>query len=305
MTRENLQHMITNELASFLIDRRSRRLSHWTITYYENELGLIVKWLDEQGIKYFEEITPTLIRLYLLYLGERRNPGGVRAGYVSLRAWLNWFESEYDLSGWHNPIHKVRLPKQRKDPIQGITLVEVQKLLDTCDVKTEMGRRDETIFLFLLDSGLRMAELLALNVGDVSLQDGRVYVKNGKGDKPRQTFIGPRTRRELQRYLRYRKGELPDDAPLFVTTKGNRDRLSRGGLRQMMDRRAALAGITASGLHSFRRAFTIEMLRSGADMLTISRLLGHSSINLVQRYAKQTADDLRVVHERTSPVDKL
>jgi len=252
-----------------------------------------VKWLDEQGIKYFEEITPTLIRLYLLYLGERRNPGGVRAGYVSLRAWLNWFESEYDLSGWHNPIHKVRLPRQRKDPIQGITLAEVQKLLDTCDVKTEMGRRDETIFLFLLDSGLRMAELLALNVEDVSLQDGRVYVKNGKGDKPRQTFIGPRTRRELQRYLRYRKGELPDDAPLFVTTKGNRDR------------RAALAGITASGLHSFRRAFTIEMLRSGADVLTISRLLGHSSINLVQRYAKQTADDLRVVHERTSPVDKL
>lgn len=302
------RHDIAFEMNAFMIDRRSRELSKYTIEWYELNLRKLAKrWLDDQGIKTVDEITPSLIRQYLLERGELCSTGGgVRAAYMVLRAFLNWYESEYEfeLDSWHNPIHKVKKPKQNTDPLPGYDLDLVNALVAACNTSSEMDLRDKAVFLILIDTGLRLEELEYLTVGDVNLSTGLVRVQHGKGDKGRDVFIRPKVMKDLMRYLRTR-GQLPDDAPLIASTKGARGFLSRGGMRHLLQDRAVKAGVVTNGFHSFRRGFTIEMLRSGADILSISRLLGHANIGLVSRYAAQNSDDLRRVHDKFAPSDKL
>jgi integrase/recombinase XerD len=88
-----------------------------------------------------------------------------------------------------------------------------------------------------------------------------------------------------------------------VTPEGGR--LTYAGLRSIVRRRARAAGLSVPSLHSFRRAFALGMLKGGADILSISRLLGHADLSLPQRYIRQMVDDLAAVHRRAGPVDKL
>jgi len=113
-------------------------------------------------------------------------------------------------------------------------------------------------------------------------------------------FLGERGRRAVRRYLKQRR---VGPGPLFQRDSGGS--LKYPGLRQIVRRCADRAGIAEPPLHSFRRAFTINMLRNGADLLTIQRLLGHASMVLIAKYAKQVTDDLRRAHAQASPVDRM
>jgi len=102
----------------------------------------------------------------------------------------------------------------------------------------------------------------------------------------------------VMRYLRH-----GIDGALWQT--GQRTRLTYSGLRQIMRKRAKRAGIAAPSLHSFRRAFAINSLRNGIDIISLQRILGHSDLSVIQRYLAQTTDDLAKAHSATSPVDKM
>lgn len=295
------EHMIFEEVNNFLTDRKLRSLSKNTLNFYSWQLTLFLRWCAEFSIESMEQINPDVLRRYLLQLGKTRNPRGVHAMWRTLKVFLRWWESDAEPENWRNPITKVPPPKINTDPIEGISLAHFAALVDTCD-RDFLGLRDRAIFMALLDTGMRMAELLALNVEDVDLETGSVVVKHGKGNKKRIVFLGIKARRDLVRYMRARSG-LVETSPVFVTRSGTR--FKSAGLRQMVINRAKRAGIPAPGLHDFRRTFTIQSLRNGADVLSISRTLGHSNVHLVERYAKQTTDDLRMVHEATSPVDNI
>jgi integrase/recombinase XerD len=99
------------------------------------------------------------------------------------------------------------------------------------------------------------------------------------------------------------RGELPAEAPLFATDEGQR--LTYPGLRSIIRRRAVMAGIPAPMLHAFRRGFALDSLRNGADIYSLQRMMGHSSLVVLQRYLKQTQGDLQQVHQRSGPVDHL
>lgn len=176
----------------------------------------------------------------------------------------------------------------------GLSSEELQALIRVCK-----NQRDKTLFLFLADSGLRASELCGLNMADTHLLTGAVMVEHGKGDKRRVTYIGQRVRQELRRYLKTRR-DLKPDAPLFATDEGSR--FSYNGLRSLMVRRGADAGVLVS-LHDFRRFFAITMLRNGTDVITLSRLMGHSGLEVLKRYLNQMHDDLGVAHKKASLVD--
>jgi site-specific recombinase XerD len=301
------KHDITFEMNQFMIDRRSRDLSAKTIRHYKSQLLELFKpWLDSQDIKTVDEITPAVIRQYLLFKGEVCKANTVRNAFVCVRIFLNWYvnEYEYELGDWHNPIDKVKKPKTNKDPLPGYDLELVNALISTCGTTKEADLRDKAMFLVLIDTGLRMEELEMLTVGDVNMSTGLVRVKHGKGDKGRDVFVKAKVLKDLSRYLRSR-GRLADDAPLFASVYRPYGFLSKSSMNTILKERATKAGVVTHGYHSFRRGFTIEMLRSGADILSISRLLGHSSLNMVSRYAAQNSDDLRRVHEKFAPSDKL
>lgn len=291
--------ILRNEVTYFLVDRTARRRSPNTIRFYHVELGYFLEWLAQNGLQYVSEVTPGVIRSYLVDLGTHRNRGGVHSSYRAIRAFFRWASDEYGLDP--NPIDRVQIDSPRRDPLPGVPLTSVKRMVGTCG-KGPLGLRDRALLWFLVDSGVRMAELVALNLGDVDLGTGAVVVRHGKGDRLRTTFVGASVRRELTRYLRTR-GDLGPGDPLFTTDEGSR--LTPSGLRQIVRRRAKDAGVPEPGLHDFRRTFALESLRNGCDMYSLMRLMGHSSPAALQRYLALVQDDLKKAHAGSSPVDRL
>lgn len=230
------------------------------------------------------------------------NEGGVHNIFGAVRALIGWFVVESAPPGWENPLKKVETPKRTEEIEQPISLVNFQKLLDTCSDKSFEDLRDKAIFLTLLDSGIRRQELVDLTVGDYNRATGSLLVKRGKGRKTRTTFIGFRTRRAINGYLVHRPSTKDTD-PLWATQKGVK--MKPEGIRQMIRRRAAQAEIKEPGFHEFRRAFAINFLRNGGDVITLQRLLGHSSLVIINRYLALVDDDLRASHSKHGVVDNM
>ena len=283
------------------MDRQSRGLSGRTVEFYACELGLWNNWMAQQGATAIADVTPQLLRQWLLHLTETRNVGGVHASYRSLKTFLYWVWEENDLTP-PNPISKVRAAKPSQEPLAPLSLEDLKVLLGACDGSGYTGVRDRALFLALLDTGCRATEFLSLNIGDVNLASGAVAVRHGKGNKPRVTFLGIKSRQAIRRYLRTRRDATPD-APLWTTSQELR--LTCCGLRSILRRRAGAAGMTMPTPHSFRRAFAISSLRNGVDVYSLQRLMGHADLTILRRYLRQTDEDLQEAHRRGGPVDHL
>ena len=307
MTEANVEprtspYNITTELKAFLIDRRARGVSPRTIGFYREKLTVLVRWLASRGVTEMQSVTPDDLRQYLLTLGQTHNPGGVHAHFRAMRTLFLWYEAETEPQGWTNPIRKLHAPKLIENPLPPADLDDLQAMLASCERHTLTGDRDRALLMFLLDTGCRASEVYAMDLGDVSLETGAVSVKHGKGDKARTVFVGSKTRRAMVRYLRHRP-DAEDDEPLWCTDEGRR--FSYSGLRMMVIRRAARAGVKAPSLHSFRRAFALASLRAGVDLVSLSRLMGHADLSVLSRYLSQDDEDLRLAHAKGSPVDRL
>lgn len=291
--------------AAFLLDRRAQNLTPKTIEFYRNLLQGFLNWCDLQAIKTVNQLTPDVIRQYLIHLEDKGiKAGGVHARYRTLRAFLRWYDLEFEPTDFRNPLRKVKPPRVDIEPLEPVPIEHVRAMLATCKAGKFTNERDKVILLVLLDTGVRAGELLALDRQDIDLLTGDVVIRKSKSRKPRIVFLGRQARRALRAYLRLRKDGT---RPLFVADKGLQkgERLKMAGLRQIVLRRARQAGVPPPSLHSFRRAFTLAMRRAGADLITIQKLLGHADLSQLIRYLAQTPDDLREAHQRGSPADNL
>ena len=259
---------------------------------------LIITWCNSQFVRTVEELTADHLRMFLLWLKEEgHNPGGINGFYRTLRTFFRWYAVEVESEGWWNPCEKVKAPRLADKSLPAISLEDVEKLYK--GASGNMASRDRAVVLTLADSGLRAAEFLALNTDDVDGFTGEIRVKHGKGKKSRTVFIGKRTRRALRLWLK----QHDTGAALFTSDEGSR--LTYSGLRQIIRRLSVKAGVPYPPVHSFRRCFAINFLRAGGDLLSLQRLLGHSGLTLLGRYAKQNTDDLAIAHGAHSPIDRL
>jgi integrase/recombinase XerD len=286
-------------LEAFITDRKSRGYSKGTLVFYNVKMRLFAKYCESCLITQIDQITSNDIRQFLLELENKgHNPGGVHAFFRCVRAFLRWYESEAEPENWKNPIKKVKAPKVPQEILEPVELDAVQALLSTCEPSTFIGLRDKALLMALLDTGCRANELISIDDQDVDTISGAILIRCGKGHKPRSVFIGKATRKALRVYLKHRSDNNP---ALWVTIE--RERLTYGGLRQVIRRRSFLAGIKTPSIHSFRRGFAINCLRNGADLVSVSRLLGHTGLEMTKRYLSQVDDDLAEAHQRASPVD--
>ena len=154
---------LRQELSAFLIDRQARNLSPRTVDYYAEKLERFREFLESQAIADVHNITPHILRRYLLHLGETHNSGGVHAHYRAIKAFLRWWEAEVEPENWSNPLSKVAAPRVVQEPLPPISLEDLRAMLKTCERKTYTGDRDRALILFLLDTGVRRAEMCALN----------------------------------------------------------------------------------------------------------------------------------------------
>ena len=290
---------LQESIGRFLYSARARNLSKGTIEFYQKKLSRFLRFCNDLAIDRISQLTADVIRQFMIFLEETgHNPGGIHAFYRAIRTFLRWFEEETEPDGWRNPIKKVRAPVVPLVPLDPISVEAVRSLLATCQNGSVLGLRDTAILLILFDSGLRMAEFLALDCDDVDLITGVLQVRSGKGRKPRLAFLGEKSRRALRRYLKTRR----DSNPALWISKFE-TRLTQSGLQMLLRRRARQAHISAPSPHDFRRGFALERMRAGVDLLSLAKLMGHSSLQVLNRYVKMSGDDLQRVAQRSSPVD--
>ena len=291
--------MIRQVLEAWLRDCRSRDLSPHTIEYYTRQILFFEGFCHSQGVYEMEQVSADLLRLYLISLESEHNAGGKHARYRAVKVFLLWYEREEEPQEWSNPIYKVKPPKVPEELIEGISIEDVKKLIATCD-DSFTGLRDKAAMMFLLDTGIRVAEFCALDRVDIS-DDGGVFIRHGKGNKPRLTYMGSKTTRIMRKYSRRRDDNHP---ALWIARTGERWAIST--VQGMLRNRAEYAQIPIPSPHDFRRAFVLNMLRSGkVDVFTLKLMTGHTTLEMLGRYAAKVRDDAKLAHEQGSPVDRL
>lgn len=308
-TEHHLAHTTTqNCIQDFILDwanqfyqaKKAEGVSVYTLTFYKQQLGHFLKYCEAQVITRIEDITPNIIRLFLLWHEETgHNPGGLHAAYRVLRTFLFWYESEVEPDDWKNPIGKVKAPKVSIEPLNPVELSTISALITACQKGTFTGERDKAILLTLLDTGARAKEFLDINLDDINLITGEILIRQGKGRKPRMVYLGNKSRKVVRNYLKHRDDY---DKALWVTDDA--ERLTYGGLRAIINRRSKIAGLKPPTLHSFRRAFAINMLRAEVNLYSLQALMGHSDIKTLKHYLKLSTDDLTIAHQKGSPVDR-
>lgn len=291
---------IPKTIDEFIRSRETGTRSKATIRYYKNLVPKIEEWLSSINIIDWRQLTADDIRFFLKDLkDEGHNQGGVHSYYRTLRAIMNWVWDEYDLDT-RNPISKVKCADRRPEPIDGITIEEVEELLTACNLN-KFPERDRAMFFILVDTGIRKSELTDLLMEDVNVTENKIVIRKGKGDKTRFVYFGKECRKAIRRYLSRITDIQPHDS-FWLTIDGYS--LTPSGIREILRRTQKNAGLKRCyGFHDFRRCFAIERKRNGDDDITISRALGHSSLEVTKRYLAFTQDDDRAFAMRASPMD--
>jgi integrase/recombinase XerC len=201
-----------------------------------------------------------------------------------------------------NPAAAVPTPNAPKPLPPDLTVDEVFALLDRIQASDEAGVRDRAILEFLYATGLRVGELVALDLHDVDRQDGVVRVL-GKGNKERIVPFGSKAATALEAWLRASltlREKSGEGEALFLNLRGTR--LTDRSVRRILDRRIAEAAIQAHvSPHALRHSFATHLLGSGADLRAIQELLGHASLSTTQRYTHVSVDALMRVYDQAHP----
>jgi len=221
----------------------------------------------------------------------------------SIRAFWSWLVEEEVIES--NPFSKLKIPKPPKKIITTFSPHQIELLLGVMSSSAE-GYRDMVIILTLLDTGLRVNELINLRMENIWLEEGLIKVL-GKGNKERLVPIGKQIRKLLWRYINQYRPEpaRPKLDNLFLTQDGRP--LTKNRVETIMKhygRTAGLTGVRCSP-HTLRHTFAINFLRNDGDIFSLQIILGHSSLEMTRRYCELANVDIKKAHAIASPVDNL
>ncbi len=252
--------------------------------------------------------------------------------YISLRSFFDWLKTKGILT--ETPFAAIPKPQVREGIKEPLSKEHIATLLQAAQASKE-PLRNVAILSFLLDTGCRASELIALELKDVDIANhcGTVL---GKGNKYRPVYFGARTAEALRTYLegtrqrRCNGGKSPENTPLFLSgnrptaskpdgsSQGSSNRgssnqgghdtapLTRSGLQQLLERLAGKCGIKAScSPHAFRRSFAVQTLRNGANVFSVQAMLGHTDLQMTQKYCALAQTDVEAQHRRFGPLDRM
>lgn len=206
---------------------------------------------------------------------------------------------------------KLELGKQTLRSVEFLTMEEVKRLLDACKTNDKIGLRNRAILETLYSTGLRISELIALNINDIDFKQKEFMVR-GKGDKPRPVFLSDRAIEYLKSYLDVRDDNYD---PLFISfgrssnlpslmdqnlkIHGEKYRLKAYHIQEMVRKTSYLAGLNKKVTpHTLRHSFATTLLNNGADLRSVQEMLGHASIATTQIYTHVTNKQLKQVHDK-------
>ena len=306
---------LQNLLQGFKLSCQTEGKSPKTIEWYTGFLNRFLQFLKDNGYPTeINKVDRTHIRAFILYLQqEARTPHTGRSlshftvqGYVrTLKAFFSWTIREEHVE--HNPMTRILVPKAPIKIINTFSLEQLSSLVNLCDRSNGQGYRNLAIILLLLDSGIRVSELVGIEIGDVNLAEGYIKIKRAKGNKERIVPIGSLVQKSLWKYINcYRSKPVTDRVTrLFLSEYGMS--LTKSGIQQMLRRYGKQADITGTRCspHVFRHTFAKNYLLNGGDIFSLQKILGHSSLASVRSYLNLFATDIKKQHQRFSPVDNL
>jgi len=289
---------------AFRLDCQSRKLAPRTITCYEDGIHYLQNIFAEQNRPFYVTTVTTsdLQKHFIGYMVSKKlAPQTINGRLGSCKAFFKFlFHERYVKENIAQPLKNLRTPK---DAIQTFTKAELLTLLKQPDQSTFTGFRDYTLQILLLETGIRISELLALTVDDVHLSEKELIVRNGKGNKTRIVPFQKTCAKVLQKYLKER-GNVPTDA-LFITIdnmplqlRSVQDRIRDYGLR------AKISGVRVSP-HTFRHTMAKLYIRNGGDPFSLQQILGHSSLDSVQMYVRLFSNEVKEQHRKYSPVEHM
>lgn len=202
-----------------------------------------------------------------------------------------------------NPLATIRTPKQDKRLPKFLEEEQVRKLLETPDVSTLLGARDRAMLETMYSTGVRVSELVDLNIQDVDFVGECLHIR-GKGKKERITPIAPTALAWIRRYMDLRRADPRaasfNQQAVFVNKHGQR--LSTRSVRRKLDKYLTIAGLDPSiSPHTLRHSFATHMLNRGADLRSVQELLGHQSISTTQIYTHVTTARMKQAYDAAHP----
>ena len=278
-----------------------------TVAAYRNDLYQLANFVEEEATK--RDFTPSWASFgrqgmlsYLLNLKERGYAATTAARKVAAaKSFFSFMVAEGNIKD--NPTLNVTSPRVGKSLPKPISISQVRRLLEQpTKLSTLEAKRDRAILELLYASGMRVSELVSLNLGDIDIDDGSVRCF-GKGHKERLIPIAPRAALTVKEYLQEARPHLShNDAEqaLFLNRRG--DRLTRQGLWQILKGYAKSAELDKEITpHTLRHSFATHMLSGGADLRSVQELLGHANISTTQVYTHLTTEHVRRTYEKSHP----
>jgi integrase/recombinase XerD len=276
-----------------------RGLSRATLEAYAADLKQLVRLLEVQGKTLANGDAGDLAGV-LVALAQQGLSARSQARFLSaVRGLYKFLITERHLAV--DPSGLVDLPRLRRKLPDVLTQTEILRLLASPDVRTPRGLRDAAMLHTMYAAGLRVSELVTLEMLDVDLAQGYLAAF-GKGSKRRIVPLGAHARQAIERYLGEVRGRWARQGSrvLFVTQRGGG--MTRQGFWKAVQRYARSAGISKSiSPHKLRHSFATHLLRGGADLRVVQTLLGHSDITTTQIYTHVTGQHLREMHTRYHP----
>ena len=278
-----------------------------TIAAYQNDLHQLASFVEEEAAKRgtippWASFDRQSMLSYLLTLKERRYAATTIARKVAaIKSFFGFLVAEGILRD--NPMQGVSSAKVGKSLPKPISIDQVHRLLEQpTKLSTPEAKRDGAMLYLLYASGMRVSELVSLNLADIDTEGG--YVRCfGKGHKERLIPIAPRAALAVKEYLTEARPHLAhnsDEKALFLNRRG--ERLTRQGLWQILKGYAKSAELgTEITPHTLRHSFATHMLSGGADLRSVQELLGHANISTTQVYTHLTTEHIRRAYESSHP----
>ena len=306
----------------FVLTKQTEGKSPRTVEFYRENLRRFLWYAEKQN---WQDDVRMLTGWHIEFLGYVANEtkrwdlkgngsetSQVRASqatvhhyFVVIACLFRWIVAEGFLK--ENPTDRIKVAKPKSKVIQPYTDEELSKMLAVCDYDYEhnakfLGSRNKAVVLVLLDSGVRLSELVDMNVNGIDAKNGHMKVI-GKGSKERVVRLGKIAQKALWRYLMHRPNT--GDDKLWLSEEGKTLRCV--GVQSLIQRLKERAGIKESGsVHRFRHTFALNFLRVDKNVFNLQYLLGHSDLDMVRRYtATLGMEDALKAHEKASPADIL
>jgi tyrosine recombinase XerC len=269
-----------------------KNYSRHTLLNYQIDLADFKKFLGDSAIEAVDYLT---LRKYLAVLkGKNLNARTIARHLSVLRSFFKFLTREGYLK--NNPTLSISTPKQEKRLPLFLTEEEITRLIESALPKDERGSRDKAILETFYSTGVRISELVGLDITDVDFIGGIVKVM-GKGKKERIVPIGEKAIAAIRAYLDKRKKQTDT---LFLNKSGQR--ITTRGVRYIVKKYIRLASIKQGvSPHTLRHSFATHLLNRGADLRSVQELLGHANLSTTQIYTHLTTERLRDVYDKAHP----